>query len=204
MKKVTMDREVRLLDDCFKVDEAYFSHELFSGGMSPRVRRLSFERGDSVAAILFNRDTQHVVLIEQFRYPAYKKGPGWLIEAVAGIVQADETPEAALRREVLEETGYRIERLSLICRFYLSPGGSSERITLYLAEVSDSSKVGPGGGVSEEGEDIRIVEFSLKALREELAARRIQDAKSLVGCMWLLSRQSPGGEALSLATLTDE
>jgi nudix-type nucleoside diphosphatase (YffH/AdpP family) len=188
MKKVIIEREKRLLDDYFQVDEAYLSYELFAGGMSETIRRLNFERGDSVAAVVFNRDTQRVILIEQFRYPAYRKGPGWMTEAVAGIVMPDEAPETALRREVREEIGYEIDRLRHVATFYLSPGGSSERTTLFLAEVISAGKVSFGGGVITEGEDIRIVEYTLEALQEEVMFARIKDAKTLVGVLWLLSQ----------------
>lgn len=202
--KVVIDREIRLLDDYFQVDEAYLSHELFGGGMSAPIRRLNFERGDSAAALVFNRDTQRVILVEQFRYPAYRKGPAWMIEAVAGIVMPNEAPEATLRREVREEMGYEIDKLHYVATFYLSPGGSSERIILYCAEVCNAARSGPGGGVLAEGEDIRIVEYSLEALREACVFARIKDAKTLVGVLWLLSQglrtvlgtEPDGGEIL--------
>jgi nudix-type nucleoside diphosphatase (YffH/AdpP family) len=188
-KRVTIQREVRLLDDYFGVDEAHFRYELFSGGMSPPVRRLTLERGDSAGAILVDSTTKKVLLIEQFRYPTYKKGPGWLIEVVAGIIGHGETAEEALRREVVEEMGFAVERLCLIGQFYLSPGGSSERITLYIGHVSSSTRIAGGGGVPEDGEDIRIVEYSIQELRTQLTERRIQDAKTVIACMWLLCHE---------------
>jgi len=198
MKKVAIEHENRLLDDYFKVDEAYLSHELFGGGMSRTIRRLNFERGDSVAAVVINQDTQRVILIEQFRYPTYRKGPGWTIEAVAGIIMPEETEESALRREVREEIGYEIDRLQFVADFYLSPGGSSERIILFCAEVRNTGRVGSGGGISAEGEDIRIVEYSLEALCEGTAFARIKDAKTLVGILWLLSQDiSTAGKCVS-------
>jgi ADP-ribose pyrophosphatase len=189
MRKVVVDRETRLLDDFFKVDEAIVSFERFDGTMNPPVRRLCFERGDSVAAIVFNRDRQNVILIEQFRYPAFTKGEGWIVEVVAGMVPTSEMPEAAIRREVREEIGYEIERLLPIATFYPSPGGSSERIILYCAEVTDAGKVEAGGGLADTGEDIRTIELSLQALRDELAQGRVHDAKTLVGVMWLLNER---------------
>lgn len=190
MKKVVVEQEACLLDDYFRVDEAIVSFERFDGKMNPPVRRLCFERGDSVAAIVFNRDRQNVILVEQFRYPAFKKGEGWIAEVVAGSIPAHETPEAALRREVREEIGYDIDRLYPIATFYVSPGGSSERIMLFCAEVSNEGKVTSGGGLAESGEDIRTVELSLQALRDDLKLARIRDAKTLIGVMWLLSEGS--------------
>jgi nudix-type nucleoside diphosphatase (YffH/AdpP family) len=190
MKKVIVAREVRLLDDCFKVDEALLTYERFDGTMSSPVRRLCFERGDSVAAIVFNRDKQNVILVEQFRYPAFRKGEGWLLEVAAGSVPPHETPEAALRREVREEIGYDIDRLHPIATFYPSPGGSSERVMLFCGEVTDSGKVAAGGGLAEAGENIRTIELSLQTLEDDLMHARFCDAKTLIAVMWLLNKRS--------------
>lgn len=186
MKRVRIHSETALLDDFFCVNEVLVSYERYSGEMSRPVRRLCFERGDSVAALVFNRDTRRILLIEQFRYAAYKKGPGWITEVVAGILSQDETPEEALRREVLEEIGYKIDELHFIAGFYLSPGGSSERTMLYYAEVTNGDRIVPGGGLMEGGEDIRTVEYTLDELRDEILFARIQDAKTIIAIMWLL------------------
>ena len=106
-------------------------------------------------------------------------------------MEPDETPESALRREVLEEVGYEIGTLEPIATFYVSPGGSSERVFLHYAEVTDAGKVGDGGGVGAEGEDIRTVELTLEELDRLLATGSIQDAKTLVGLQWLQQRLDP-------------
>lgn len=188
MKRVILHAKRRVFDGFFKLDEAEVSYERFNGLMSGRVRRLCLERGDSVAAIIYNRDSQKALLVNQFKYPTYEKGPGWIIETVAGIIDNGETPESALRREVLEETGYAVEILEHIGTFYVSPGGSSERILLYFAEVSDKVNVGPGGGVESEGEDIETVELSLDELDHLLETHSVQDAKTIVAIQWLLRR----------------
>jgi nudix-type nucleoside diphosphatase (YffH/AdpP family) len=117
MKRVEILSQRAILDDFFRVDEAYLRYERFDATLSPEVRRLSFERGDSVAAILHNRDTQRVVLVEQFKFPTYHNGDGWLAELVAGSVEPDEDPAHALRREVREETGYELHELTHIATF---------------------------------------------------------------------------------------
>lgn len=187
-RKVIIHSTSRLLDDYFKVDEVKFSYERFDGSMSEPVRRLVYERGESVAAVVFNVDSRHVVLTEQLRIPTYAAGPGWMIELVAGIVSEHETAEEALRREVREEIGYEIDRLVPLGSVYLSPGGSSERVSIFYAQVNDRSKVDRGGGLPSEGEDIRVVEFDLDELREGTVLARIQDAKTLIGINWMLSR----------------
>src|SRR5437660_7000011 len=138
MKRVEVLNQRVVFDDVFKIREATVRHELFNGQMSGPLRRLVFERGDSAAALLLNRDTQKVILIEQFRYPTYKKGPGWLLEVVAGIVDQGEQPEETIRREVREEVGYQVSDLQAIATFYVSPGGSSERVALYYAEIGEA------------------------------------------------------------------
>ena len=99
MKKVEIKSKRYLLDDFFKVEEVYLRYERYNGEMSEEARRLNFERGDGVAAILFNRDSRRVILIEQFRYPAYEKGPGWVVESIAGMLEEGEEPEEAMRRD---------------------------------------------------------------------------------------------------------
>ena len=187
-KRVLVHERTRIFDDFFKVEEAYVSHELFDGTMGPKVRRLVFERGDAVAAVIYNRDSERVLLIEQFRFPTYDKGPGWTIELVAGIVDGDEAPEDAIRREIHEEAGYEVERLEKISTFYLSPGGSSERVHLYHAEVSASGLTGEGGGRHDEHEDIKAHWLSLGDVADRLAAGGIPDAKTIIGLQWLLAR----------------
>src|SRR5215475_7340239 len=114
------------------------------------------------------------------------------METVAGILDEGETPESALKREVLEETGYAVETFEHIGTFYVSPGSSSERIILYYAEVSGQSNVGPGGGLESEGEDIETVELSLDDLERLLRRHSVQDAKTIVAIQWLLRRLEGG------------
>ena len=181
-----MHTKKRVFDGFFKLEEAEISYEQFNGRMSRPVRRLSLERGDSVAAIIYNRDSRKILFVNQFKYPTFEKGPGWIMETVAGMVEEGETPQSALRREVLEETGYTVEAFEHIGSFYVSPGGSSERIILYYAEVSGQSIAGPGGGLESEGEDIETVELSLDELERLLESNSVQDAKTIVAIQWLL------------------
>ena len=188
MRRVEVRSRRRLLDDFFKVDEAEVSFERFDGSMTPPVRRLVFERGDSVAAVVFERDAKRLLLTEQFRFPTLKKGPGWLIELIAGTIESGEQPEKALRREIEEELGYRADRIEHVATFYVSPGGSSEGIWVYYAEVGESDRVGSGGGLPGEHEDIRVLSLSPEEARVALKDGKIPDAKTIIGLRWFFDR----------------
>jgi nudix-type nucleoside diphosphatase (YffH/AdpP family) len=190
MRKVDMQSRRRLLDDFFKVDEAEVSFERFDGSMTPAVRRLVFERGDSVAAVVFDLDAQRLLLTEQFRFPTFEKGPGWLIEIIAGMIESGEQPEKALRREIEEELGYRAGHIEHVATFYVSPGGSSERIWVYYAEVNAAGRVSVGGGLPGEHEDIRVLAMSPEEARAALREGTLADAKSIVGLQWFLTRSA--------------
>lgn len=183
-KKVEIQNKHIVFNDKFQIQEAVVRAQRYDGQMSKPVRRLVFERGDAAGALLFNYDSQKVLLIEQFRYPTYEKGPGWIQEIVAGVIKPDEGPEEAVRREVEEEVGYRVEQLTPIATFYVSPGGTSERIFLYYAEVGNSDRVSDGGGLADENEDIRLVEYSRSDLVQAVASGQIQDAKTLIAVQW--------------------
>jgi len=188
MRKVDVRSRRRLLDDFFKVDDAELSFERFDGSMTPPVRRLVFERGDSVAAVVFDRDAERLLLTEQFRFPTFEKGPGWLIEIIAGMIDRGEQPEVSIRREIEEELGYRANHIEHIATFYVSPGGSSERIWLYYAEVGEAGHVSAGGGLPGEHEDIRVVSIPPEEARTTLKDGKIADAKTIVGLQWFLAR----------------
>jgi nudix-type nucleoside diphosphatase (YffH/AdpP family) len=189
--KAVIARQSRLFDDFFKIDEFVVAHERIDGAMSALQRRLVFERGDSVAVLLLDTARNAVVLVEQFRLPALvarrrddaSAADGSLVETVAGMIDGNETPEAAAIRETLEETGYRIRKPELIGRFLPSPGGTSERVFLYFAEVGDADRTGQGGGIDDE--DIKVLHVGIEPLFERLARGAIEDAKLLIAAYWL-------------------
>jgi len=190
-RKAIIKKKSRLFDDFFKVDEIIVSHEQIDGSMSADQRRLVFERGDAVAVLLLNHDRKSVVLVEQFKVPTIvgrqvddpNTVDGWILETVAGMVDENETPEAAVIRETREETGYQIRNPKLISQFFSSPGGTSERVFLYFAEVRDSDLVAKGGGLDDE--DVKVVHMSLDDLLDRLANGALEDPKLLVAAYWL-------------------
>jgi nudix-type nucleoside diphosphatase (YffH/AdpP family) len=190
-RKAEIHKRARLFDDFFKIDEVMVSHQRLDGTMSPDQRRLVFERGDSVAVLLYNPETHAVVTVNQFKVPSLiarrRDNPatmdGWITETIAGMIDGNETPEEAIIRETLEETGYRIKNPELIAKFFSSPGGTSERVFLYFAEIAEADRVGKGGGV--DGEDVRVVHQSAHELFEQLENKQIEDPKLAIAACWL-------------------
>jgi len=186
--KVKIIKENREYDGFFKIDKAVLQHEKFDGEMSQEITRLNFERGDSVAILLYDEEKDSVLLINQFRYPAYvNEGPGWILEIVAGIVEEGQDAVSIARKELLEEAGYEVDDLKFISKFYVSPGGTSERIHLYLGLAH--RKVGSGGGLTSEHEDIQVVEMTLDEAMRMVETGEICDAKTIIALQWLNLRK---------------
>ncbi|HXH72757.1 MAG TPA: NUDIX domain-containing protein [Mariprofundaceae bacterium] len=138
----------------FHLDACTVEHDCFAGGSQTIVRE-HLERGDAVAVLLYDPSVDEVLLLQQFRIgPAVREEDPWLVEIVAGMIDAGESPEDAAVREAEEETGYRPEELQHLGRYYSTPGGSSERIDLYFGEVDKHDAAGDGGGMDHEQEDI--------------------------------------------------
>lgn len=186
MRKVEVKAVRTLFDDFFRIDQAELRYELADGRMSDFSRRLSFERGDSAAAVVVNESSAMAVLARQFRFPTLAKGPGWMLELVAGTVEAHESPEQCIHREIIEEYGYETLTIRWLCTFYTTPGGSSERIHLFQAVVAATTRTGDAGGNSSEQEDIELVEVPFSEVPELLAGGEVVDAKTLIGLNWLV------------------
>ncbi len=185
-KRVEILHKQRLFDKfIFRIDEAQLRFEKYNGQLSEPITRLNLDRGDSAAAVVYDPDSKSVFLTEQFRFSTYEKGPGWLLEIPAGMVETKEDENASIKRELEEEIGYRVTEVRKIMTFYLSPGGTSERIHLFYAKVSSTHKVSQGGGLAAEGEDIRTVKLTLKEALAKIDSGEICDAKTIIGLQWL-------------------
>ena len=187
--KVRILKETREYDGFFKIDKAVLQYEKFNGEMSQEITRLNFDRGDSVALLLYDEKRDSVILVKQFRYPAYvNDGPGWILEVVAGIMAEERDTVSVARAELLEEAGYEVDDLEFISRFYVSPGGTSERIHLYLGLAH--RQTGSGGGLADEHEDIQVIEIPLDEAMKMVETGEICDAKTIIALQWLKLREA--------------
>ncbi len=189
MRVQVLERK-REYDGFFKLDSVVLRHEQFDGTMSKPISRLLFERGDSAAVLPYDPLTDEVLLVEQFRYPAYVRegGDGRLLEIVAGVMKRGRAPEEVARAELVEESGCAVEHLEHVMTFYPSPGACSERIHLYLAYLVPGSQVARGGGLADHGEDIRVCRLPLDEARGLIEQGTIRDAKTILAVQYLLLR----------------
>jgi nudix-type nucleoside diphosphatase (YffH/AdpP family) len=169
----------------FRMIEATLRFERYNGQQSDIITRVNFERGDAVAAIMHNPADDTIILIEQFRYPAYHKAGGWVIELPAGVIEDGESSDETMKREIEEETGYRAAVIHHLQTFFVSPGGTSERIFLYYCRINPDDKVGAGGGLEAENEDIKVMHPTIDEALQLMNDKKITDAKTLIGLQWL-------------------
>jgi len=183
------DVEVLQRETCFKgfyrLDRLHLRHRQFAGGMGPQLSRELFVRHDAVCVLPYDPQRDAVVLIEQFRVGAMDKSANpWLLELVAGLIDKDEQPEEVAHREAEEEADLQLTALWPITQYYPSPGGSDERVHLYVGRCS-SEGVGGVHGLAEEGEDIRVHVWPLEDALQAVKDGRIDNAASIIALQWL-------------------
>lgn len=189
MKYKILSEEI-VFDEFFQIKKAQVSHDSFRLDEQINVTRLSFERGDSVAILIHETDTDKLLFTNQFRYSSVKEGDGWLMELTAGSIEQGELPYKCAKREIEEEIGYSVAHLDFISSFFVSPGGCSERVFLFSAKVTSSDKTQEGGGVKTENEDIDLVKIPRIQIEKLLTENIIRDAKTIIGLQWFLANQS--------------
>jgi GDP-mannose pyrophosphatase NudK len=157
-----------------------YDYQTSDGSWETQVREV-YDRGDGATVLLFNSATKKVILTRQFRIPTYlnKNETGLLIETCAGKVD-QEDPETCIRREIEEETGFRIQTISKVLEVYMSPGSVTELIHFYIAPYADHMKVSSGGGVISEQENIEVVELTFKEAMDKITSGEIKDGKTII------------------------
>lgn len=136
-----------------------------------------YRRADCAAVLPYDPTRRTVLLIRQFRVPAFINGGRCaLVEACAGLIDAGETPEACAIREAQEECGYRLTVLEPAGTYYTSPGALTERVHLFLARYTPHDRVSDGGGQAHEHEDIETFEVSTLELARMMDDGRIENA----------------------------
>lgn len=186
---VRLLKEEAVFSGHFSVHRVTLEHRLFAGGWSGPLVREIFERGDAVAVLPYHPPTDSLVLIEQFRPGAMRANDSpWMLELVAGVVEAGESDEQVAHRETMEETGCEVDELLPIATVLPSAGACTEQVRLFCGRVS--SEVIEGlHGLQSEGEDIRVHRIPRSEALALMAANRIPNGHTLIALQWLQINQ---------------
>ncbi|KYH05140.1 MULTISPECIES: GDP-mannose pyrophosphatase NudK [Chryseobacterium] len=169
-----------LSDNWYTLNKVTYS-VLKKDGTTETQSREAYDRGNGAVILLYNTDSNTVILTRQFRLPTYINGnsTGMLIEACAGLLDND-NPEDCIKRETEEETGYKISKVEKIFEAYMSPGSVTEILYFFIAEYSNEMKINDGGGLEEEGENIEVLELSFEKSLKMIDTGEIKDAKTIM------------------------
>jgi nudix-type nucleoside diphosphatase (YffH/AdpP family) len=173
-------RKIEILSDRYcRLNEVEFDYRRGNGEWQTQKREV-FDRGHAATLLPYNLSNRAVVLTRQFRLPPYLAGhDDFMIEAAAGMLD-DETPEKRIRAEAEEEIGYRLHHVRKVFEAFMSPGSVTEKLHFFVAEYDAAMRVGDGGGLAEEGEDIEVLELSIETALAMIADGRIVDAKTIM------------------------
>ncbi|HEA17120.1 hypothetical protein LCGC14_2264880 [marine sediment metagenome] len=170
----------------FNINLYQFEHALFAGGQSATISREILERGDAVAVLPYDPSSNNILLIEQIRIGAIKsKQSPWLLECIAGMTDGSTDYETVVKREAFEEAGLELHELEFMLSYLSSPGGTTERLHLYLAPTDLSQLQSGVYGLETEGEDIRTHIISFNEAMARLATGEIDNAATVISLQWL-------------------
>lgn len=169
----------KILSENWFVLRNFTYHLIGKDGVTLRHKREVYDRGDGATILLYNREKNSVVLINQFRIATYVNGndSGMLIESCAGLLD-DDTPEDCIRKEAIEETGYAVGEVRKLFELYMSPGGVTEIVHFFAAEYHESLRDNAGGGVDDE--DIHVLEIPFPQALAMVKDGRIRDGKTVI------------------------
>ena len=172
-------KEEVLADDWARLTKYTIDYRRRDGRHETQIRQV-YDRGDGACLLPYDPARGTVLLIRQFRMPAWTKGhPEPLIEACAGLLDEND-PVTCIRKEAEEELGYSLPSVVEIGRMFMSPGSVNEELAFFLATYSLSDRIGEGGGAEDEGEDIEVLELPLEDALAMTRDGRIIDAKTIL------------------------
>jgi|UPI0004B5F81D nudix-type nucleoside diphosphatase (YffH/AdpP family) len=173
-------RSVEVLSDDWAILKKFtFDYRRRDGSLERQVRQ-TYDRGHGAVILPYDPERGTVLLVRQFRLPAYVSGhPEPLIEACAGLLDKDD-PETCIRREAQEELGYRLRDIEPVFHVFMSPGSVTERLMFFIARYSPGDRIGRGGGDRHEGEDIEVLEIPLAEALGMIGKGEIVDGKTIM------------------------
>jgi GDP-mannose pyrophosphatase NudK len=179
-EKVKNIKKILLSNNWYTLNKVIFDYRMGNGEWVEQARE-AYDRGNGATVLLYNRIKQTVILVSQFRMPTYLNGntTGMMIETCAGLLDGDD-PETCVIKEAEEESGFRVSHVEKVFEAYMSPGAVTEILYFYVAEYNDDDKIGEGGGLISEQEDILVMEVDFNEALNMIVTGQIKDAKTIM------------------------
>ncbi|PKR88876.1 GDP-mannose pyrophosphatase [Pleomorphomonas diazotrophica] len=198
--RVRVEDVTVLSNDWYVLKKTTFSFRR-SDGSWQRQSRETYDRGNGATILLYDPRRRTVILTRQFRYPAFVNGhDDLLIEAPAGLLDNAE-PEARIRAETEEETGFRVRKVRPIFDAFMSPGSVTERLHFFVGEYEPRDRASSGGGNAAEGEDIAVLEVGIDDALAMIGSGAIRDGKTIMllqhAALHLLPQSMPNKETVA-------
>ncbi|WP_313538059.1 NUDIX domain-containing protein [Sphingomonas sp.] len=177
--RVRVAEVITLSDNWYVLKKTVFEFQRQDGSWQ-RQSRETYDRGNGAAILLYDPVRRMVVLTRQFRYPAFVNGyDDLLIEVPAGLLD-DAEPEVRIRAEASEETGFQVGEVRQVFDAFMSPGSVTERLHFFVGRYRPEDRVGAGGGIAAEGEDIAVFEIGIDDALAMIESGEIRDGKTIM------------------------
>ncbi|MEM6347441.1 MAG: GDP-mannose pyrophosphatase NudK [Bacteroidota bacterium] len=178
--RIKITKQEVLSDNWYTLNKITYQYQKANGQWETQARE-AYDRGNGATILLYNPSQKTVILTRQFRMPTYVNGndSGMMIEACAGLLDKD-NPEDCIRKETEEETGYKVSKVKKIFESYMSPGSVTEILYFFVAEYTAAMKVGEGGGLDEEQENIEVLELDFEEALGMITSGEIKDGKTIM------------------------
>jgi 8-oxo-dGTP pyrophosphatase MutT (NUDIX family) len=132
-----------------------------------------------VNAVAITEDNK-VLMVTQYRHAANIVS----LEIPGGVIDGDEKPEDAMRRELLEETGYQFDTMEPLCTIYANPSTANNHTYCYLArggkKVQEQSL--------DEHEELIVEEYTIAEVKQLLADNKIAQSLHCTSLFYALMK----------------
>ena len=171
----------------FRYNSVALRHRTFRNTQSDALPREAFVGIDAAILLPYDAARDRVLLVEQIRLgPALRGDPNpWMLEPIAGIVDARETPEEAAYREAAEEAQIKLDHLAHAGPFYPAPGATTDYFYTYVGLCELPMTQAYLGGLPGESEDLRLHPLSFEAAMNLLDTGEIATGPLFYLLYWL-------------------
>ncbi len=169
-----------LSNDWYTLNKMTFEYHREDGEWEKQSRE-AYDCGDGAGILLYNKNKGTVILTKQFRMSSYLNGSddGMLIEVCAGLLDGD-SPEDCIKKEAIEETGYKVEQVEQVLEAYMVPGSVTQKLYLFIGEYTEAMRISEGGGADYETENIEVLEYTFDEAMKMALSGEIKDAKTIM------------------------